>query len=54
MDWFISEAVACPVCYAANPKGLIAYYGTTILLILFPLILFGGLLWYLRRLLART
>lgn len=63
MHWFIFSltlffsarpAWACPVCYAANPKGLIAYYGTTILLVLLPLILFGGLLWYLRRTFTRA
>lgn len=41
---------ACSVCYSAESQSRTAYYGTTLLLTLTPLILIGALGWWIYRL----
>lgn len=42
-------AFACAVCFDLAGRARDAYYGTTILLILLPFAILGGLLFWLRR-----
>lgn len=42
-----SVALACPTCIAANEANRDAFLGTTVLLSLVPLAMFGGFLAYL-------
>lgn len=51
MDWFISEALACPVCYAADSRSVSAYLLITIALIVLPLVIGTVLFIHLRHLL---
>ncbi len=43
------RAEACAVCYSSITKGRSAYYLTTILLGLLPLLILFGLYWLLKR-----
>lgn len=43
---------ACSVCFDARPDGRIAYYGTTLLLTLLPLLLLSGFIWWVYRTLS--
>lgn len=43
-----SRAEACPYCFSSVANSLKSYFGTTILLTLLPLVILGGLGWYLR------
>lgn len=38
-------ALACPVCVAAEERTMTAYYATTVVLSLLPLLLIGSLAW---------
>jgi hypothetical protein len=42
-------AWACSVCFSIADKARDAYYGTTVLLMLLPFLLIGGILYWLRR-----
>ena len=42
-------AWACPVCFKATEQNRMAFLITTGFLTFFPLLLIGGLVWYLRR-----
>lgn len=44
-----AEVLACPVCFTAKGDTLLAYYGTTLFMILFPLALVGGFVLWLYR-----
>lgn len=46
--------LACSVCYQALPQGLMAYYGTTLILGLLPLALILGLACWFKAMAART
>jgi hypothetical protein len=48
------SALACPSCLSGDEDTRIAYYGTTILLIAVPLLVFGVILGWLRRAARRT
>jgi hypothetical protein len=43
------SAAACSVCFSASEEARAAYYGTTALLILLPLLMVGGLVYWLHR-----
>jgi hypothetical protein len=43
------EAQACSSCFNITARGRGAYYGTTVLLLLLPFALLGGLIIWLRR-----
>jgi hypothetical protein len=43
------SAWACAVCYAAASDTRTTYYATTVLMSLAPLLLVGGLVWWIRR-----
>lgn len=52
---FASQSVlACSVCFTANENTLLAYYGTTVLLSLLPMLMLGGLGFGLYRLAVRA
>ncbi len=40
---------ACSVCFSAQGDTLLAYYGTTLFMILFPLALVGAFVYWLYR-----
>lgn len=42
-------AFACSVCFSAQGDTLLAYYGTTLFMILFPLALVGAFVYWLYR-----
>ncbi|MBI1909460.1 MAG: hypothetical protein HYS22_04760 [Deltaproteobacteria bacterium] len=48
--FFPALALACPSCYWADARNLWAYYGSTILMSLLPLLLLGVLGWWVYRL----
>jgi len=43
------SAFACSVCFSAQGDTLLAYYGTTLFMILFPLALVGAFVYWLYR-----
>lgn len=45
----VQPALACAVCFDQNVERRAAFLGTTILLSLLPLGMFGSLVWWLRR-----
>ena len=46
---FANSANACPVCFDANEKSRIADYLTTAFLSLFPLLMIGCLVYWLKK-----
>lgn len=44
-----ARAFACSVCFTANGDTLLAYYGTTLFMIFFPLALIGAFVFWLYR-----
>jgi hypothetical protein len=43
------QALACSVCYSANEANRMAFLDTTIFLSLFPLLMIGGIAWWIWR-----
>jgi hypothetical protein len=50
-EWlFPAAASACPVCYgASDPRTLTAFYVSTVALVLLPLLLVGGFVFWISR-----
>ncbi len=50
-EWLFPAAVsACPVCYgASDPRTLTAFYESTAALVLLPLLLVGGFIFWISR-----
>ena len=46
---FCSESFACSVCSVTNEAARYAYYATTALLTLLPLLMIGGVVYYIAR-----
>ena len=44
-----SEAFACSVCSVTNEAARYAYYATTALLTLLPLLMIGGVVYYIAK-----
>lgn len=53
MDFFISSAEACSVCYSALPASRNAYYLATLLMTLLPILLLAGIFFWFRLYLFR-
>ena len=47
-----SNSWACSVCFDAQPDARVAYYGTTMILTLLPLMLLSGFIWWVYRTLS--